>query len=54
MPDGPPAPSAQDQIGQLLGGGLYFKLKEATEKLGAGAGKMDDPELKKRLGAPKE
>jgi prephenate dehydrogenase len=49
LPEGPPAPSAQDQLGQLLGGSLYYKLKEATEKLGTV--RSDDPDLKRRLKA---
>jgi prephenate dehydrogenase len=46
-PDGPPAPSAQDQLGQLLAGGLYWKLKDATAQLGSV--KVDDPELRRKL-----
>jgi prephenate dehydrogenase len=52
MPEGPPAPSAQDQFGQLLAGGLYWKLKEASEKLGTM--RTDDPALRRKLGAPRD
>jgi len=44
MPDGPAAPSAQDQIGQLLGGGAYWKLKEMSDRLG----KTDDDGSERR------
>jgi hypothetical protein len=47
LPDGPPAPSAQDQMGQLLAGGLYWKLKEASERLGTP--RVDDPDLRRKL-----
>ena len=52
LPEGPRAPSAQDQMGQLLGGSLYYKLKEATERLGKTD--ADDPELRRRLGSPRQ
>jgi prephenate dehydrogenase len=49
LPDGPPAPSAQDQIGQLLAGGLYWKLKEASDRFGQVQGRMDDDDLRRKL-----
>jgi prephenate dehydrogenase len=50
VPEGPPAPSAQDQMGQLLAGGLYWKLKEASDRLGTP--KIDDAELRRKLRSP--
>jgi prephenate dehydrogenase len=48
-PEGPVAPSAQDHLGQLIAGGLYWKLKEASERLGTV--RADDPELRRKLRA---
>lgn len=49
-PDGPEAPSAQDAFGRLFVGGLYDKLKETTNKFGAAPSRVNDAELKRKLG----
>ena len=49
LPEGPAAPSAQDQIGQLLGGGAYWKLKEMSDKLSKT--QDDDRELRRKMAA---
>jgi prephenate dehydrogenase len=47
-PDGPEAPSAQDQLGRLFVGGLYDRLKEVTNRVPES--RRDDAELKRKLG----
>jgi prephenate dehydrogenase len=49
-PEGPEAPSAQDAVGRLFVGGLYDKLKEATNRMSSAPPKVDDAELKRKLG----
>ncbi len=46
-PEGPEAPSSQDTIGRLFVGGLYDKLKEATNRVPT---RIDDSELRRKLG----
>jgi prephenate dehydrogenase len=46
-PEGPQAPSTQDQIGRMFVGGLYDKLKDAPNKITV---KMDDEGLRRKLG----
>jgi prephenate dehydrogenase len=48
-PEGVEAPSAQDAMGRLFVGGLYDKLKEATNRVPE---KRDDRELRRKLGVP--
>ncbi|MEO8539563.1 MAG: prephenate dehydrogenase/arogenate dehydrogenase family protein [bacterium] len=49
-PEGPEAPSAQDAVGRLFVGGLYDKLKEATNRISEAPPRANDAELKKKLG----
>lgn len=49
-PEGPEPPSAQDAMGRLFVGGLYDKLKEATNKISTAPRTFDDAELKRKLG----
>lgn len=49
-PEGPAAPSAQDAMGRLFVGGLYDKLKEATDRMTSNPPKGDDSKLKRKLG----
>ncbi len=53
-PEGPEAPSAQDAVGRLFVGGLYDKLKEATNKMSAAPPRANDAELKRKLGIKDE
>ena len=46
-PDGPEAPSSQDALGRLFVGGLYDKLKEASQR--ATAPRTDDGSLRRKL-----
>lgn len=49
-PEGPEPPSAQDAMGRLFVGGLYDKLKEATNRISTAPRTLDDAELKRKLG----
>ena len=49
-PEGPEPPSAQDAMGRLFVGGLYDKLKEATNRISTAPRTFDDEELKRKLG----
>ncbi len=48
QPEGPPAPSAQDAIGQFFVGGLYDKMKDLTNRMPTAI--RDQRALKKDLG----
>ena len=50
VPEGVAPPSAQDAMGRLFVGGLYDKLKEATDRLSANPPKPDEAKLKRELG----
>lgn len=45
MPEGPPLPSAQDAIGQFLGGAMYNRFKDMS----AQTPNMDSEELRRKL-----
>ena len=49
-PEGPEAPSAQDAMGRLFVGGLYDKMKDATNKFTAAPPGADNAKLKRQLG----
>lgn len=49
-PEGVAPPSAQDAMGRLFVGGLYDKLKEATDRMTNQPPKPDDAKLKRQLG----
>lgn len=49
-PEGPAAPSAQDAMGRLFVGGLYDKLKDATDRMSNNPPRGDDSKLKRKLG----
>ena len=49
-PEGVEAPSAQDAMGRLFVGGLYDKLKEATDRVAKAPPGADDAKLKRQLG----
>ena len=49
-PEGVEAPSAQDAMGRLFVGGLYDKLKMATDRMQASPPKPDEAKLKRQLG----
>jgi len=49
LPEGPVAPSAQDQIGRMFAGGFYDKLKQAGN---APIRPPDDSALRRKLGIP--
>ncbi|HEX6032502.1 MAG TPA: prephenate dehydrogenase/arogenate dehydrogenase family protein [Tepidiformaceae bacterium] len=49
LPEGPVAPSAQDQIGRMFAGGFYDKLKQAGN---APIRPADDSALRRKLGIP--
>ena len=49
-PEGVEAPSAQDAMGRLFVGGLYDKMKEATNRMTAAPPGADDKKLKRELG----
>lgn len=50
-PEGPEAPSAQDAMARLFVGGLYDKMKDATNRATA---TRDDAELRRKLGMTDE
>ncbi|MBA4179286.1 MAG: prephenate dehydrogenase/arogenate dehydrogenase family protein [Anaerolinea sp.] len=50
-PEGPEAPSAQDAMARLFVGGLYDKMKDATNRVTAS---RDDAELRRKLGMTDE
>ena len=49
-PEGVEPPSAQDAMGRLFVGGLYDKLKEATDRMTKNPARPDDAKLKRQLG----
>ncbi|MGE3076792.1 MAG: prephenate dehydrogenase [Dehalococcoidia bacterium] len=49
-PEGPAAPSAQDAMGRLFVGGLYDKLKDATDRMTTNPPRGDDSKLRRELG----
>ena len=49
-PEGVEPPSAQDAMGRLFVGGLYDKLKEATDRMTKAPPRPDDAKLKRQLG----
>ena len=49
-PEGPAAPSAQDAMGRLFVGGLYDKLKDATDRMSNNPPRGDDSKLRRELG----
>jgi hypothetical protein len=49
-PEGVEPPSAQDAMGRLFVGGLYDKLKMATDRMQASPPKPDEAKLKRQLG----
>ncbi|WBL35764.1 prephenate dehydrogenase/arogenate dehydrogenase family protein [Tepidiforma flava] len=51
-PEGAEPPSARDAIGRMFVGGLYDKIKEASDRLPAAP--RDDRELKRKLGIEDE
>ena len=53
-PEGPAAPSAQDAMGRLFVGGLYDKLKDATDRMSNNPPRGDDSKLKRKLGIDDE
>ncbi len=53
-PEGPEPPSAQDAMGRLFVGGLYDKLKDATNRMSAAPPKVDERELRRKLGTPED
>lgn len=50
-PEGPEAPSAQDAMARLFVGGLYDKMKDATNRVTT---RGDDAALRRKLGLPDE
>ena len=49
-PEGVEAPSAQDAMGRLFVGGLYDKLKDATNRVTTAGARPDDAALRRKLG----
>jgi prephenate dehydrogenase len=49
-PEGVEPPSAQDAMGRLFVGGLYDKLKDATNRVTTAGARTDDAALRRKLG----
>lgn len=49
-PEGVEPPSAQDAMGRLFVGGLYDKLKDATNRVATPGARTDDAALRRKLG----
>jgi prephenate dehydrogenase len=49
-PEGVEAPSAQDAMGRLFVGGLYDKLKDATNRVATTGARPDEAKLRRQLG----